>query len=207
VFALQHARSAGFLTIPAAIAVAALLDALRRNQAVASRSYGRLSWSGVSVGIFGGLALVGSAVAGDSEVGSAYDGDVRCPLKEITPILAEHDTTVVATTIWYGPEVLYRTDHGILAGPYHRNAQGIVDLHRFFVARPGESLAIAEERSIGLILLCPSGMEYEFAAEEAGPESLDAALRAGDLPAWISPVALPEELDDRFMLFEVVPSP
>ena len=31
--------------------------------------------------------------------------------------------------IFYGPEILYRTGYEVLATPYHRNAQGILDAY------------------------------------------------------------------------------
>lgn len=208
---LQHARSAGYLTIPASIVVAFLLgelhNSLKRVRWPAIRG---AAWSTASVASLGGFFIVGGAVAGQPDIGNGYDGPKRCPLSDIAPFLDDVDglgdhERVIATTIWYGPELLYRTHHSIIAGPYHRNAEGIIDLYNLFVLPPDKSREIVDQRGVDLILLCPSAIEYQFAAEDAGPESLDALLRGDEpLPDWLELVELPGPLADRFLLFEVV---
>ena len=109
----------------------------------------------------------------------------------------------------FGPELLYRTRHSVVATPYHRNSQGIGDSYR---ALTTEDEALSERllrrRGVDIVLLCPTATERNFFGASPGPESarLYDRLARADGPAWLEPIILPEDLSgESFRLYRVLP--
>jgi hypothetical protein len=130
----------------------------------------------------------------------------ECSLTRMTRILTDPEglgaepLTVVAF-IDFGPELLYRTPHRTLAGPYHRNYQGILGAYRFLTSTNDlEMAALAREREIDLILLCPSKDRYYFGRE--GQNTLYNRLLREEGPAWMR-ILLSPEAPAGFFLFRV----
>src|SRR5690606_3230390 len=110
--------------------------------------------------------------------------DSACTLAALTPLLSDRDgpwrkPQTIAAFIDFGPELLYRTHHRILAGPYHRNGSGILAAYRLLTSADLEaSRRIVDERQVNLILLCPPRDGYYF--ERGGEDSVYARLVRGD---------------------------
>lgn len=130
-----------------------------------------------------------------------------CSLTKLTRFLADpNDLAVtpltIAAFIDFGPELLYRTPHRVLAGPYHRNYHGIVDAYRFLTSDAEEGAwRLAFEREIDLVLLCPPIDRYYFGRGGAG--TLYSQLLEGDGPVWINRIPLPSDAPGGFLLFRV----
>jgi hypothetical protein len=108
----------------------------------------------------------------------------------------------------FGPEILYRTDHRVLGTPYHRNAEGIFALFSLMESSdPEEAKRLAEERGVGLILVCPAHSWVYSGGETGEPRqsTLHNRLSAGQVPDWLELVALPEDAAGDFLLFRVRP--
>ena len=106
---------------------------------------------------------------------------------------------IIATHVDWGPELLYRTRHAVLAAPYHRNASGILDIYRVFSAlNPAASKTIVDARGIELVLLCPSPRERLFYGGEVEGVTLYQRLLEGRPPPWLAPVALPDAARREF---------
>jgi len=150
-------------------------------------------------------AIVAASSDGDSD--SASDDSARCPLTAATSELSLPDgygsrPHTVAAFIDFGPEILYRTPHRVLAGPYHRNRAGILAAyHLLTTSDMDEARRIAREREVDLILLCPAQDSTYFGRTAA--QSLYNRLLRGDEPGWIAPGTLAGSGD--FRLFEVRP--
>jgi asparagine N-glycosylation enzyme membrane subunit Stt3 len=102
----------------------------------------------------------------------------------------------IATMVFPGPELAWRSGLGVVSAPYHRNAEGIIDVHRLFLADEALARSIAADREVALIVMCraaPGRGGHAWYVERAQPEGLYARLAAGDLPAWIGHFE-----DDRF---------
>lgn len=173
-----------------------------------------------NVGIVVVLALavpVGVATARASKPGPAGGGlpgsltdraPVACPHAELREFAATlpppgESGRAILATIWWGPEILYRTDLHVIATPYHRNADGI--LASFDIMRATDETEIAgrlEERGIGLIALC-MGEGWAPLLDPVPPGSLYERLRQGDEPRFIRPLELPGALADRYRLWRV----
>ncbi len=100
--------------------------------------------------------------------------------------LATQPAGTVAAPIDLGAYALAETRHRILAAPYHRNAAGNLAVYRLVDLPVGAARGEAKRLRIDLIADC-GGAWDELGAPPAG--SLRAALRAGTLPEWLTPVA------------------
>ena len=180
---------------------------------------GDLARALVTVGLLVGFSAAGlalyqgiPAVAGVPAVAKGSGGAI-CRLKDMAAYLDQpggfgRRRHTILATVDYGPELLYRTRHAVIATPYHRNP-GIIDAHRILTAgTDGESRRGIEARGIDLILLCPSGPERTYFSSPGGARTtLYRRLAAGRAPAWLSRVALPAELAGSFRLYEVIDAP
>ncbi len=115
---------------------------------------------------------------------------------------------IILASVNFGPEILYRTRHRVVSTIHHRNAASVFDGVRILGGEDeAESLSLVRRRGIDLILLCPnSGNDGYFLANK-GKRVLYRRLQAGDMPAWVRETALPKDLENAFLLFEVVKAP
>lgn len=110
----------------------------------------------------------------------------------------------VLTHLFWGGEILYRTHHEVIATPYHRNAQGILDAYTVLTADTDEkALEILRQRKVDLILLCPQSSEGRYYYGEKST-TFGRRLCNGEIPKWCRRVDLPAELSS-FLLFQMVP--
>jgi asparagine N-glycosylation enzyme membrane subunit Stt3 len=113
----------------------------------------------------------------------------------------------VATYVFPGPWLAWASGRGVVSAPYHRNAAGILDVDRLFRAGPDQAIAIARERNLGLIVLCPQSPGrggHAWYLDAAAPGGLYARLAQGRAPAWL--VRLDADAPDLadFLVFGVV---
>ncbi len=160
----------------------------------------------VFCGAFTVLGLVLMRVEGSASGASATVP--ACRLSGIARFLDDpagwgSATRTVLAPVDFGPELLYRTRHRMVATPYHRNRQGMGILaSHLIMSAPTEEAAreLVEERRIDLILLCPSGGFFRPGKETP---SLYGKLLDHRVPPWLREVTLPDGLAGRFLLFEV----
>lgn len=113
-------------------------------------------------------------------------------------------TQRIATFIDFGPEILYRTQHEVIATPYHRNSAGILAVYHLFNAEQDEdALRIIHERNITLLLIQKHFAPAHFCQNKS--TTLFNHLLSLEPPSWLHPVELPADLADTFLLFEVQP--
>ncbi len=109
--------------------------------------------------------------------------------------------------IEFGPEILYRTPHEVVATPYHRNTAGLVDAHDVLAATDDrDARGIVERRGVDLVLVCrwnDEAARYRRPGQ-GGAATLYQRLERGEPPGWLRRVALPADLDGAFGLFEVI---
>ena len=118
----------------------------------------------------------------------------------------QHQTRRIVAFYFFGPEILYRTHHEVIATPSHRNEQGVLDTYTILTsARDEDAHQLIQKRKIDLILLCPEANEEAFFLPSAKQETtFYRKLCEGRIPAWVRPVPLPLGLSKSFKLFEVV---
>lgn len=214
--AAYQMRFSGYVGAVTAIAmIEAARRLLARTEVLRSSPRRRLARVGVMGGILlGGLlsGLAAEALTGGPDerhapaVASQRDGE--CSLSRLSGVLTDPDGLgerphTIAAYIDFGPELLYRTPHRVLAGPYHRNHQGILAAYRLLTATDERKVrALAEARQVDLILLCPTADRPYFLRKEE-EDSLYARLVDGRAPRWIHPLRLPRQAPDGFLLFSV----
>lgn len=146
-----------------------------------------------------GMSLIGRGLAPGGEQQSVA---VRCELRDVMPALTDLPHTTVLAEQDVGPEILYRTNHRVIATPYHRNEEGIL-YPRFVMSLPSSSTAtlrrMLAERDVGLILVCPGRLDIMQPEDPSG--TFYEALVNGSAPAFVRPLELPGETD--YLLFAV----
>ena len=89
-----------------------------------------------------------------------------------------------------GVHILRFTRHSVLAAPYHRNQGGLLTELHTGLAVPAEAEAFLRGAGVDYVAFCPrEGETRELAAMK--PDGLYARLTAGEIPAFLDPVAEP----------------
>jgi hypothetical protein len=96
----------------------------------------------------------------------------------------------VFTFVDLAPRLITITHHNSITGPYHRNGNLILDVHRAFRATPDAARALVVDRHhADYVLICPGSPESTLYTRDA-PHGFYAQLAAGHAPDWLEPVAL-----------------
>ncbi len=115
-----------------------------------------------------------------------------------------------------GPELLFRTQHKVLAAPFHMDVEGNVDATRFFsTPYPEEAEAIARRRHIDLVVTCALVESYYFhkkpwdktddvsgPGQDFAPHFIERLVQ-GHIPAWLKPMKVPGL--KNYFIYEVLP--
>jgi len=127
-----------------------------------------------------------------------------CPtLWAMGPIEAQ-PRGMVMTFVDLGPRLITVTHHDAITGPYHRNAQQIIDVMQAFRGTPDHARAIADKYHADYLLVCPMMSESTIYRAEA-PGGFYDQLVNGHVPDWLSPVRLPR--DSPFRMWRIVRTP
>lgn len=115
-----------------------------------------------------------------------------------------------------GSEIMFRTQHSVMAAPYHKNAAGNLEAVSFFSTTvPAEAEAIANKRGVELVAVCRQVSSMYLGKGHSNPKLNDSMvfelpadasfveqLIYGHTPAWLKRVEHP--LLKNYLLFEVV---
>lgn len=153
-----------------------------------------------------GFLFIGASLRrADAEPPAAPD----CDVKRIAGALNErypNDVRRIASFIFYGPELLYRTSHEVVATPYHRNAAGMLDLIDFLKAEDMEAARrLADRRGIDLVVVCLTNSEADKYRDESGAPSLFSRLERGEAPSWLGEAIPLDPGGGRALAYEVMP--
>ncbi len=89
----------------------------------------------------------------------------------------------VAAFVDQGPAVLAYSKDSVIAGPYHRDAAGILDSYEIFAGK--KPLAILKKRGIDYLVVCRSAPDWDFYRSRGG---LVSQLAQGRTPSWLKQV-------------------
>lgn len=100
---------------------------------------------------------------------------------------------VIVNQFSLGAGVLVWTQHGVLAGPYHRNVDGTMTMISAMRASPEVARGIVQASPADYVLVCPAAPETRFYAQNAldgvrPDQTLSAMLGRGEHPGWLAPV-------------------
>ena len=154
-----------------------------------------LAWYGIGHGT---ASLVNATFSETSRSAAMLPGataDAADPLvvRECADRSAAVDLALVApgrvlSTVFYGPNILAMSGHSVVAGPYHRGEQAILDTVRAMNGTTAEARAIVDRRGIDYVVICATSAETRDTIPEA-PDGLLARLVRGEPVAWLTPVA------------------
>lgn len=86
-----------------------------------------------------------------------------------------------------GPEILVRTGHTVVSGPYHRNQTRMVDVIAAFTGDPSNAAAIVHRNGATHVVACLSSSEIPTYGQ-ARADNLANLIAHGRPPAWLVPV-------------------
>jgi hypothetical protein len=183
--------AAQLLSIPGATALAWLAIArAQQEQALIVRVAGTV----VAFFVISGLAVqnVVNLLPEEKEKNAKVDNaNAKCPtLAGLKPV-ALQPAGYVFTHVDLGPRLIAVTHHKAVAGPYHRNQQGILDVMKGFRGSVEEARSIIDRRGIDYVLICPGLSETTIYTSEA-PNGFYGQINAGKVPAWMQPLILPK---------------
>lgn len=133
---------------------------------------------------------------------SGFPGSA-CPARVLTGIFRERwpESATVLAFMDLGPRILYETPHRVLATPYHRNRDGILEARRLLRLPGGPDLrAGLEAREVRFVVICPPDDRRYHDPPEG---SLYRLLEEGTPPEGLRMIPLPPEAG-AFRLAEVV---
>jgi hypothetical protein len=114
----------------------------------------------------------------------------RCPTIPALRPVNRQPAGIVFTFIDAGPRLITLTHHMAVAGPYHRNADAILDVEHAMRGTEAQAHAIMTAHRADYLLVCPHMSEATIYQAEA-PRGFYARLARGWTPGWLLPVALP----------------
>lgn len=149
-----------------------------------------------------GLPFLGlSSATSTAAPGSACDWTaINRWLDSERPLVGSRGSapTLMASDIFEGPQIVWRTPYRVVATPHHRAGRAIEDNVAVFAATdPEAARAILRRRHVDLVVACTAAP-----VAEAQAASLAALIRGGRQPDWLIPIAVPATLDN-VRVFEV----
>jgi hypothetical protein len=143
-----------------------------------------------------GFALIGGTLvepaAHVAKRIEAYRAQLACGSAEGMAPLARLGKGRVAGFVDQGPAVLVYTADSVVAGPYHRNAAGIVDSDRLFAGSPAEAAAVLKKRGIDYVMVCTASPDWPWYIAQGGHKGLIARIAKNRLPPWLRPAGRDE---------------
>lgn len=110
---------------------------------------------------------------------------------------------VMADDYSYGPELAFRTDYRMVAGPYHRNPQAIFDsIDTMIDYTETKAKAILDRRQVSLIVRCVDVVVPHY-YDPLHLTLYDRLGGTGSLPDWLTPLKMPADLAKHFRVYEV----
>jgi hypothetical protein len=190
-FQIRGARLATILSVPMAawLIVGARKHYLRRSS-LASVLGLIASWL-ASAGV--ALMLVFNSVVALISNGQTDQASLdratrqECLLPEAFVDLAGLPPERMMTPIDLGAHMMLYTPHHVVAAPYHRNEDGVLDAFRFFRRGAAEALDIARKRGLSTVVTCPAMPEMR-SKDTDDDQSLLVLIAEGRLPDWLSEV-------------------
>lgn len=129
---------------------------------------------------------VAATVASD-QIRPANDAIAECQSVSDQSAMAAIEPGIVAAPIFFGSTILGYSNLSVLAAPYHRAQNAILDTHAIFSGSPDAARPILQRRNIDYVMLCVSST-VRLVTGDLYPGSLVDALENDTPPDWLEPV-------------------
>jgi len=121
-----------------------------------------------------------------------------CDWSRLADVVRQTDgEPVVLAHLDAGPRLLYTTDARVVASPYHRNVDGILDGRRFLLGDEDTARGIVERRGVSIVAVCPSRERAYLGAAADDLSAFFGVVTSGDVPGWLMPVPASDSDDLR----------
>jgi hypothetical protein len=147
-----------------------------------------------------GGALVKPAVKARREAIRKANG--RCRALPALEVLNQLPPATIFTMVDLGPRLIATTHHSAIAGPYHRNAWAILDIHHAFDGQPEDFRPIAVRHHARYLLFCPDFPEGTVYSSRS-PAGFYAQLMRKRVPDWLVPVAINTRVILPYTLYRI----
>ena len=113
-----------------------------------------------------------------------------CRIPEAAAALRALPRGNVLAPLDIGPRLLLETGHGVVATGHHRAATAMRAVIDAFTGTPEAARQVAARYQVQYLAFCGDLAEPAVYAD-AAPDGFAAQLRAGQVPQWLEPVAMP----------------
>lgn len=189
----RAAASALMFAVPGATALGwVLIPRLRAHPNIVVRVFGTVAAFMLVSGLWAQLVIgqLPDPKRSTPRMKLVSKANATCPtIPALRPIALLPKATIF-TFVDLGPRLITMTHHNAIAGPYHRNGEAILDVHRVFRGTADTAHKIMRRHGATLLLICPNLSESTIYTTQ-NPKGFYAQLVKGQVPDWLEPVALP----------------
>lgn len=148
-------------------------------------------------GLFAGLAIRYFPIEEPSpRVRTVNRASALCNFQPNMAMLNRLPPTTLFTHVDLGPRLITMTHHKGITGPYHRNGEAILSVHKAFSGPASGFRAYARRYGATHVLTCPNLAESTVYRARS-PNGFYAQLAANQVPGWLEPVPLPPKAPYR----------
>jgi hypothetical protein len=189
----RAAPTALTFSVPGAVALGwIVIPRLRASNSVLVRVFGTVGAFLLLSGI--GFQFIGASIPDETAQSQRMKlvnrANAACPsLPALAPIARLPKATIL-TFVDLGPRLITVTPHNAVAGPYHRNGEAILDIHRAFRGTAQDARHTARKYGATLLLICPNMSESTLYRVQ-NPDGFYRQLSDGKVPEWLEPIPLP----------------
>ena len=97
---------------------------------------------------------------------------------------------LVLSTVDPGAHILVHTAHSVVAGPYHRNTDGIRLSLQVFGVSVEDARVMLDTAEVGIVALCTASVETHDIVR-ASPDGFAAQILSGRVPSWLTAIDAP----------------
>ncbi|MCW2349619.1 hypothetical protein [Sphingobium sp. B12D2B] len=134
----------------------------------------------------------------------AHRPEVRCRTQPALQPLDQIAPATIFTLVDLGPRLIAITHHTVIAGPYHRNQEAILDVHHAFDGSPETFRKIAQKRGATYLLYCP-GFPEGTIYQRRSPKGFYARLARGETFPFLTPVTVKAQSELPYRLYRITP--
>jgi hypothetical protein len=189
----RAAASALMFAVPGATALGwAIIPKLRANNNMLVRVFGTTAAFMLVSGLWAQLVIgqLPNPNVSTQRMKLVNAANSACPtIPALRPIALLPKATIM-TFVDLGPRLITMTHHNAIAGPYHRNGDAILDIHKVFRGQPADAREIMKRHGATMLLICPNMSESTIYAAQ-NPKGFYVQLAKGRVPDWLEPVTLP----------------
>ena len=143
---------------------------------------------------FGAASATAAAIDDAKNVGASATTDeipdrFQCTTWKTLRGLDALPRATLFTPLDIGAHMLVYTHHDVVATGHHRNAEGMKSVLEGLLARPDAAHALVRKTGARYLVYCAGENEVAKYAK-LRPDSLIAHLMSGDVPKWLTPVAM-----------------